>query len=78
MNKREAFDIVFHELIKIPMFTGIYDAKNGGEDFMYGIQLVMERIAYELDDNESLLDSFSDFFTHNIVVSQAKAGKIKD
>lgn len=78
MDKREAFDIVFHELIKIPMFTGVYDAKNGKEDYMYGIQVVMERIAYELDDNEFLLDSFSDFFTHNMIISEAKAGKIKN
>jgi len=69
MDKKKAFETVFFELIKIPMFTGIYDAKNGSGSFMNGISTVMERIAYELD----LDDAFSDFFIENMERSRELA-----
>ena len=41
----EAWKHVYNELIKYPLFIGIYDAKNGDINFEYGIQSVMEVIA---------------------------------
>lgn len=73
MNKKKAFQIVFYELIKCPMFMGEYDAKNGDEHFMHGIATVMERIAYELDEDQELLDAFSDLFDNNMYISKMKA-----
>lgn len=45
MDRVEAYKTVFDDLMKIRLFRGIYDAKNGKEDFMYGILTVIEFIA---------------------------------
>lgn len=45
MRDIEAWKHVYNELIKYPLFIGIYDAKNGDINFEYGIQSVMEVIA---------------------------------
>ncbi len=45
MNTVEAWKHVYNELIKYPLFIGVYDAKNGNVHFEYGIETVMEVIA---------------------------------
>ena len=70
MNKKEAFQIVLTELTKNNLFKGIYDAKNGNENFMYGICTVMEAIAYSIDDKTG--DSFSELFMNNIIKSEER------
>lgn len=62
-----AFKIVLEELKKINLFVGIYDAKNGNENFMYGISCVMECIANKAGDEE-----FSDLFLNNMCESERK------
>lgn len=52
------------------MLQGFYDAKNGLEPFMYGIQTVMEYIA--INDSEDTYEKFSEMFTKNIVKSKEK------
>lgn len=44
-NTVEAWKHVYNELIKCPLFIGVYDAKNSNEHFEYGIEAVMEVIA---------------------------------
>ena len=41
MEKAEIYKTVLKDLAECPMFLGIYDAKNGSEQFMYGISTVM-------------------------------------
>lgn len=76
MSKEEAFTIVYNELIKIPMFRGIYDAKNGSIDFMNGVACVMEEIAYSISND--IGEGYAIVSTHNMVQSEKKAGVYND
>ena len=67
MTKKEAFEIVYNELIKCPMFSGHFDAKNGNREFMYGICTVMENIA--LNVSEETYEDFSTLFVDNVCES---------
>lgn len=64
MSKNEAFEIVYNELIKCPMFRGQFDAKNGNREFMYGICTIMENIA--LNVNEETYEHFNTLFVNNV------------
>lgn len=55
------------------LFKGTYDAINGNEHFMWGIQTVMEYIAFK--DCETVYEQFSDNFNNNILESWKKATK---
>ena len=68
MEDKKAFQIVFDKLKECNLFCGKYDARNGNEDFMYGISTVMEVIAYYAGDEE-----FGVMFLHNMVESQENA-----
>lgn len=70
MNKREAFEIVYNELIKNPMLQGNYDAKNGNEHFMYGICTVMEVIANNV--SEEKYDEYSTLWVNNMAKSNER------
>lgn len=70
MNKREAFEIVYNELIKNPMFQGNYDAKHGNENFMYGICTVMEVIANNI--SEEKYDEYSTLWVNNMTKSEER------
>lgn len=69
--KPEAYKLVFDDLIKCNMFKGIYDAKHGNENFMYGILTIMENIA--LNVSEDCYEKFTAEFTKNMVDSKYKA-----
>lgn len=45
MNKQEAYEIVYNDLLNINMFTGKCDPVNGNTHFIHGISTVMEHIA---------------------------------
>lgn len=70
MSKKEAYLIVLKDLVDCPMFTGIYDAKNGNKDFMWGVSTVMENIAINV--SEDIYEKFSDLFCDNIIKSQER------
>ena len=70
MLKKLAYRIVLKDLCKCGMFVGKYDAKNGKEDFMYGISTVMENIAYSI--NDKIGDRFTDVFIKNMIKSEKK------
>lgn len=61
VNRKKAYEIVFGDLKKVPLFCGI--SKKGKKDFMHGIASVMEYIAYEISEEEG--DSYSDLFLLN-------------
>lgn len=76
MLKRLAYKIVFNDLKKINMYCGVYDAKNGSRDFMYGLWTIMEHIAYEADKRR--VDEFNGLFSDNMDRSKEKAKRSND
>lgn len=69
---QDAYRIVFNDMMNrgVSTFVGTYDAKNGSEQFMYGVSLVMDWIAYNA--NEETGDDFSDLFIANMLKSEQK------
>ena len=68
MDKSEAYKIVFDDLIQCDLFKGIYDAKHGNEQYMYGISAVMECIAQGVSDE--CYESFNNKFINNMLESE--------
>lgn len=68
MTEQEVWKHVYDELTSCPMFCGVYDAKNGSEEFMHGIQTVMEHIAFNAD----CYDEFVETFVNNMDESERK------
>jgi len=62
---------VFWYLASNPLFMGEYDAENGNEQFMNGIETVMEYIA----EKAGKAKTFRSIFYDNIRKSLEKAGK---
>ena len=75
MNKSEAYKIVFDDLMNVNMFKGIYDATYDEKtnNFIYGIQTVMENIAYGV--SEECYDEFSNMFLANVISSKEGANE---
>jgi hypothetical protein len=71
MEKTEIYKTVLADLVECPMFLGVYDAKNGSEQFMYGVSTVMEFIAYNC--GEEIYDEFEKIFLENLQKSVDKA-----
>ncbi len=71
MDKTEAFKIVLDELKKCPLFCGQYDALHGKEDFMFGIETVMEAIAARISDKTE--DVMEKEFCLNMALSEQRA-----
>lgn len=65
MDLKQAYQIVFANLCECPMLQGHYDAVNGNEHFMYGIETVMEVIAQHGHDEE-FAEHFSEVFAFNM------------
>jgi hypothetical protein len=72
MTTQEAFMLVYKQLMQNPMYRGSYDARNGDEDFMYGIASVMESIAYYAG-GDSLVAEFNTYWSANMDSSKAIA-----
>lgn len=70
MNKKEAFEIVYDELIKNPIFQGTYDAKNGNEHFIYGVCTVMEVIANNISKEK--YNEYSTLWVDNMIKSEER------
>lgn len=70
---KDAYRIVFNDMInsECGLLVGKYDAKNGNEKYMFGVDTVMEWIAYKVSEAQG--DDFSELFTKNMVESQKKA-----
>ena len=73
MNKDDIKDLVEDMSNKVGMFAGKYDAshnKNGVSEYMQGIQIVMEYLAYNVSDDYG--DKFSEMFIQNMIDSEKK------
>lgn len=71
--KKYAYKIVYKDLIKNEgLFVGKYDAKHGGESFMYGVSFVMESIAYSVSEDTG--ETFIDLFFGNLIASEGEKG----
>lgn len=72
---KDAYRIVFNDMMnsECGLLVGKYDAKNGDEKFMYGIDVVMEWIAYKVSEKQG--DEFSAMFFDNMIESQEKVRK---
>lgn len=70
-NEKEMLKGIIEEMREIGIFEGRYNARNGKEDFMYGVSTVMECLAYMVSDEYG--DSFSDTFLQNLIDSEQKA-----
>lgn len=70
MDKSKAYAIVLKDILEKdcgPM-VGKYDAINGNEQFMYGVAMVMEFIAYSV--NEKTGEEFEELFLKNMMESE--------
>lgn len=73
MRKKKAYKIVYRDLMKVDLFRGHYDAKNGKEDgYMYGISSVMENIAFRVSEEKA--NEYMEIFATNFLGSKKKAG----
>ena len=61
MDLKQAYQMVFNDLRECRMFQGHYDAVNGGPHFMYGIETVMEVIAYRAYGDDFAEKVFNEF-----------------
>ena len=70
---QDAYRIVFNDMMNsgCGLLVGKYDAKNGNEKYMFGVDTVMEWIAYKVSEAQG--NDFSELFTKNMVESQKKA-----
>lgn len=70
---KDAYRIVFNDMMnsECGLLVGKYDAKNGDEKFMYGIDVVMEWIAYRASEKQGAM------FFNNMIESQKKASDKK-
>lgn len=72
----KAAKIVLRDLRKIELFRGVYDARGGNDKFMYGVETVMESLAYRAGTR--IGDKFTDEFGYNMTESMEKAGLFDD
>ena len=70
MTREEIIKDLIEDMSKCGVFVGKYDAKNGSEEYMYGVDAVMEYLAYEVSDEYG--DAFSEKFTKNMIDSENK------
>ena len=75
VDKSEAYKIVFNDLMRINLYKGIYDAKNGNDTFMFGISSVMESIAAGV--SEDCHNEFSKIFIQNMIKSMGGNNEIR-
>lgn len=70
MNKKEAYRIVFNDILNsgIDLFIGKYDAKHGSQKFMFGISTVMEHLAFNTSEQD--YEEFSELFLRNMLDSK--------
>ena len=67
MRQKDAYRIVFYDLLNNRMTTGHYDAEHGKKEFMFGVLAVMEIIARNI--SETMADEFLNIFFDNMIQS---------
>ena len=74
--EQNAWKVVYDELIKVPLFRGHYDVRNGSEPYMYGICTVMENIALHV--SEECADNFIETFITNMIGSRMNVSTVRE
>ena len=69
--ERDHAQFVFDRLLQSALYRGKYDARNGLEDYMYGIFSVMDAVASMV--SEECSDRFTKEFAQNMNSSIARA-----
>ena len=74
---QDAYRMVYNDMLNggCEMLVGKYDATNGNEQYMFGVGMVMEWIAYRSSEED--YENFTDLFTRNMIESEEKAKGIK-
>lgn len=77
LTKHEKYVLtnIMKELCECGMFKGLYDARNGNRDFMYGVGTVMENLAYMISEEKG--EKFSELFTANMIACEELAEEMK-
>lgn len=70
MTREEIIKQLIEEMSECGLFVGKYDAENGSEQFMYGVDTVMEYLAYKV--SEEYGDKFCGMFLENMVESKKR------
>lgn len=70
-HEKATLENIFEELKKCDLFIGKYDAKNGNKHYMYGVNSVMECLAYMIDEKYG--NDFSHEFFENMLTSEEEA-----
>lgn len=65
MDLTLAYQMVFKDLCECKMFQGVYDASNGNEQYMGGIETLMEVIASR-GYSEEYAEKFAEVFAFNM------------
>lgn len=70
MTREEVIKQLIEEMSGCGLFVGKYDATNGSEKFMYGVNTVMEYLAYQVSDEYG--EKFCEMFLENMIKSEKK------
>lgn len=67
---QDAYRMVYNDMLNsgCGLLVGHYDAKNGSKELMYGIDIVMEWIAYRVSEADG--NAFSNLFSKNMSASE--------
>ena len=69
-EEKQTIQKVIEDMSECGLFCGRYDAKNGSKQFMYGISVVMEYLAYLV--SEEYGDQIESEFLKNMKKSEEK------
>ena len=69
--RKRALKKAIEEVQKCKMMKGIYDAENGNNDFMWGIEFALLGFAYQISDEYG--DLIEDEFDKNMIESRERA-----
>ena len=69
-EEKKVIQKVVNDMLECDLFGGTYDAKNGSESFMYGINTAIEYLAYLVSDKYR--GEVCSTFIKNMIKSQEK------
>lgn len=70
-EEKKVVEKIVNEMTENGLFSGRYDAKNGSTEFMHGIAIVMEYLAYLVSDEYGA--KISNTFIKNMIKSKIKS-----
>lgn len=69
-EEKKTLKKVIDDMKSCGLFYGNYDARHGDPHFMYGVNMVMEHLAYLI--SESFGNDFSQKFIENMIKSEKR------